>query len=445
MIGRESLHETGNGNELRHIFFAAAKDMIISSTTFPHKAIHKATWKSPDGTTCNQIDHILIQKRFRSCIKDIRSFRGADCDSDHFLVVAKFRLKIQSHKSLVNKNSTKINLEMLKDEKVQQKYTKFVGEYVKNVQLNDMDEDWARFSKAVKEIAMEHVGKIKCSKKKWYNEECRQAVERRRIARERFISADSIDNITIRELYTLERKNCKRIIQRQKRKHLNEILKEVEKSHSQGKARLFFRTIKQYKSFNPSLKIIRNCKNDLIMDTKEKAARWKEYFTELLNADTPDNITRRETHYGAEPMISELTEEETYKAINNLKNWKSPGSDGIPGELIKYGGKEMHYFMFRLCQKIWKDEHLPTTWNQAVIIPLHKKGDKTKCENYRGISLLYSAYKVFAKILLNRLTPSVEENLGRYQCGFRTGRSTIEQLSVIGQLIEKKYEYRQNI
>lgn len=88
-------------------------------------------------------------------------------------------------------------------------------------------------------------------------------------------------------------------------------------------------------------------------------------------------------------MISESTEEEIYKAIGNLKNWKSPGSDGIPGELIKYGGKEIHYFMFRICQKIWKDEHLSTTWNEAVIIiPLHKKGDKTKCENYRGISLL---------------------------------------------------------
>ena len=244
-----------------------------------------------------------------------------------------------------------------------------------------------------------------------------------------------------RELYTLERKNCKRIIQREKRKYLNEILKEVENNHSQGKARHFFRTIRQYKSFNPSLKIIRNRNNDVIMDPKEKAARWKEYFFELLNADSPDNITKRETHYGAETMINELTEEETYKAIVNLKNWKSPGSDGIPGELIKYGGKEMHYFMFRICQKIWKDEHLPTTWNEAVIIPLHKKGDKTKSENYRGISLLNSAYKVFAKILLNRLTPYVEENLGRYQCGFRKGRSTIEQLSVIGQLIEKKYEY----
>ncbi|KAE9525797.1 hypothetical protein AGLY_014023 [Aphis glycines] len=177
------------------------------------------------------------------------------------------------------------------------------------------------------------------------------------------------------------------VTHREKRKYLNEILKEVEKNHSQGKARQFFKAIKQYKSFNPSLKIIRNRNNDIIMDPKEKASRWKEYFIEQLNADSPDNITIREIHYGAEPMINELTEEETYKAIGNLKNL--------------------------ICQKIWKDEHLPTTWNDAVIIPLHKKGDKTKCENYSGISLLNSAYKAFAKILLNRLTPYAYDSVHR--------------------------------
>lgn len=67
------------------------------------------------------------------------------------------------------------------------------------------------------------------------------------------------------------------------------------------------------------------------------------------------------------------------------------------------------------------------------------------CENYRGILLLNAAYKIFSKILMNWLVSYVENNLGEYQCGFRKRRSTIEQLSVIGQIIEKNYEYRQNI
>jgi len=73
--------------------------MTISSTLFPHKDFHKYTWKSPDGNTFNQIYHVnpssAIDKRFKSSISDIRSFRGADCDSDHFLVIAKFRIKLK--------------------------------------------------------------------------------------------------------------------------------------------------------------------------------------------------------------------------------------------------------------------------------------------------------------------------------------------------------------
>jgi sorting nexin-29 len=88
---------------------------------------------------------------------------------------------------------------------------------------------------------------------------------------------------------------------------------------------------------------------------------------------------------------------------------------------------------------------MPETGNEAIIIPLHNKGDKTECNNYRGISLLNSVYKVFSKILLNRLITYVEEYLKKYQSGFRKVRSSIEQLLVIARIIEKKYEYRQKM
>jgi len=75
-------------------------------------------------------------------------------------------------------------------------------------------------------------------------------------------------------------------------------------------------------------------------------------------------------------------------------------------------------------------------------MPLHKKRDKTKCDNYRGISLLNSAYKVFARVLLNRIVPYAESCIGDYQCGFQKERSTTEQLSIIcgNFLLKKAYD-----
>lgn len=79
-IGIHSAHEISNNNGQRLINFAISRKIIISSTTFPYKDIHKYTWKSSDGRTVNQIDHVLIDTKFRSRISDVRSYREADCD-----------------------------------------------------------------------------------------------------------------------------------------------------------------------------------------------------------------------------------------------------------------------------------------------------------------------------------------------------------------------------
>jgi hypothetical protein len=62
---------------------------------FPHCNIHKYTWTSPDGKIHNQTDHVMIYKRQHSNILDIQSSRGDDCDTDHYMVVAKLHTDCQ--------------------------------------------------------------------------------------------------------------------------------------------------------------------------------------------------------------------------------------------------------------------------------------------------------------------------------------------------------------
>jgi hypothetical protein len=81
----------------------------------------------------------------------------------------------------------------------------------------------------------------------------------------------------------------------------------------------------------------------------------------------------------------------------------------IPAELIKAGGRTMCLEIHKLITSIWKKEKLPEEWKESIIVPIHNKGDKTDCNNYRGISLLPTTYKILSNIVLSWLIPYVKE------------------------------------
>ena len=99
-------------------------------------------------------------------------------------------------------------------------------------------------------------------------------------------------------------------------------------------------------------------------------------------------------------------------AIEKLKIHKSQGIDQIPAELTKAGGKTIRCEIHKFNISIWNKEELPEEWKESIIIPIHKKGDKTHCSNYRGISHLPTTYKILSSIVVSRLTPYVQEIIG---------------------------------
>jgi hypothetical protein len=93
------VHQDSNASG-RKVNYATSKN-LVKSTIFLHRNIHKYTGTTPDGKTHNQIDHILIDMRWHLSILDVRSFREADCDTEHYLVVAKVRerLAVSKHEA----------------------------------------------------------------------------------------------------------------------------------------------------------------------------------------------------------------------------------------------------------------------------------------------------------------------------------------------------------
>jgi hypothetical protein len=92
----------------------------------------------------------------------------------------------------------------------------------------------------------------------------------------------------------------------------------------------------------------------------------------------------------------------------------------------------------KLVTSIWTKEEWPDQWKESIILQVHKKGVKTDCNNYRGISLFSTSYKMLSNILLSKLSPYADEIIGDHQCGFRSNRSTTDQIFYIQQILEKK-------
>jgi len=183
-IGQESWHPVSNDNGLRLVGFAESKNLIISSTYFPRKNIHKHTWTAPDGKTKSQIDHIIIDKRHRTSIKNFRSYRDADGDTDHFLVIASLSLKLSTiwRKKQQPNTAHKLDRSKLRDQKEIMEYQNRIKEGLNsfNIIQGELSNviEWTQIKESLNKAAETlRVTKGK-SKNHWFDNECRDAIKK---------------------------------------------------------------------------------------------------------------------------------------------------------------------------------------------------------------------------------------------------------------------------
>jgi hypothetical protein len=96
----------------------------------------------------------------------------------------------------------------------------------------------------------------------------------------------------------------------------------------------------------------------------------------------------------AEPIVPEPSLVKVKTAIGKLKRYKSLGTDKILAKLIKAGGEALYSQIHKLICSMWNKEEQPQQQKESITVPIYKRGNKTECNNYRGISLLSTAYKI---------------------------------------------------
>ena len=176
------------------------------------------------------------------------------------------------------------------------------------------------------------------------------------------------------------------------------------------------RLLKKQASKPSSFNILAKNRSILSSDI-DKLQHWAENFSEVSNCcssscqlDTEalhDIIAAtksyRELFADDENSSQSISEDEIQVVIAQLRDGKAPGDDGLSAELLRLGGGKAICWLTSLIKFVWINESIPSDWLNHLIVPLHKKGSRSECDNYRSVALLSVPRKVFTHVILNRI------------------------------------------
>lgn len=209
-------------------------------------------WKFPDSRTHNQIDHLLINRRRSSCIQKLRTYKGADADTDHYLLYTKFNLRLSvKWKMTSRKTKERYNIETLENSDIIKKYAENIRQNLERTSLertDDVNSIWTQIKHVVTNSA-NHILRMekKQLKKDWFINLCSDAINKRNELRKMVLQNPSRENI---EIFEKQRRQANTILRREKRLYEKEKIKEIERNRYN--ARKFFNNNESIKAgFKP--------------------------------------------------------------------------------------------------------------------------------------------------------------------------------------------------
>ena len=448
-------HGLGEMSENGEMFssFCAFNDLVIGGTLFPHKKCHKVTWTSPTQTTENQIDHITISRKWRRSMLDVRVKRSADVGTDHHLLVGTFRLKLaRSIQNQQSKRNSRYNVQILKKPEIKTQFVlelqnKYEALAQQDIEAETVEEKWNRMKQIFDQTSKEVLGNQKKEHKEWMSEPTWQLInERRKIKANILAEQNQCKKAELQKEYSNKDKDVKRSTRKDKRDFVENLAEQAEAAAMQGDMKTLYEvTRKLTKKNNNQDRPIKDKEGNTITKEEDKLRRWAEHFQDVLNREPPEEEADIEEGAALPVNTNNITEEEVKKAIKQLKSGKAPGSDNIQAEVLKADINITAKMLHPLINQIWEEEMVPGQWREGLLVKLPKKGDLSKCENYRGITLLSLPSKVLTRIMLERLRDAVDKKLRNEQAGSRKGRSCNDQITTLRIIIEQSIEWQSSL
>ena len=397
------------------------------------------TFEYPTGERC-QIDYLLFRKKWRNSVKDSRSYSSfSTVRSDHRIISAHVKLSLRKSKKSISHPMKSIDWKQVSaNPPLSQQFTIEVFNRYQALEMEDINTDnidiaYDNLIKLTEEVALSTLPKRKSRSKVTPGNSniVKQAQESLRNISQKYNAAPTQSHKI--ELITAKKKLDDAYLNSQV-DYINGKINTLSKHHISHQHQQAWSTIKELAGKTASTNI--RIKGG---SGKKRLENWTDHFKSLLGKKSvlPENSSLPSVKI-SDPLdidTSPFTKAELKTAADQLKPSKAFGSDNIPAIIWK--NESFHNLLLSFCNQAFSNQKPPKVWQKSNIIPVPKKGDLSMATNYRGISLMPIAAKVYNRMILNRLVPFVNPLLRKNQNGFRKGRSTLSQILSLRRIIEE--------
>ena len=301
-----------NSNGLRLLSLCSQHDLTITNTLFRMKAKYKTSWMHPRSKKWHLLDYIIVR---RSQIREVlvtRAMRGADCWTDHRLVMSKMRLMLRPAASRQQaKRTPKINCAALSNKKLRQTFQEKVNLLIENVSPftpENLTEKWDSFAGQIVDEARNILGPPSKNHKDWFAENDFEIQEL--LKKKHHAHRDCLRNPTqpeLRQRYASIRSSVQKRLRSMEDEWWKDLSNEMQKhADTKNMHALYDCTKRIYGPKKRSIIPVRSADgNTLITDKKGILNRWSEHFNHLLNVHKPSDHTVLD-ELASLPMKNEL-------------------------------------------------------------------------------------------------------------------------------------------
>ncbi|KAK6740233.1 hypothetical protein RB195_008606 [Necator americanus] len=398
-IGTHGLQWNDQGERLSE--FIMTTKTIHGNSQFQKPSSLRWTWESPGGGYRNEIDHIIVNKRF--CLTDVGVVPKFYTGSDHRLLRGRFSFTRRAEKAAKFRERnprTTINWDL---------FATLVG-FWEDSAMDNIDEEYDRL--------VEHL------------HDCAKKAESFKPPRGRGAARAAGNQELTSELARL----CREAIKEDLKERRAEVLAEAAEA---GKSIRYAR--RDFASRKTRMTALRNPKGTAIASRRGMEKIIYDFYSDLFDSHVhlPPHHLREDGQ-----VIPEVLPSEIRHAIMSVRNRTAPGPDRIRPEHLKSLPPVLINTLARLFTRYLSECKVPKQWKTSKTVLLYKKGDPYDIGNYRPICLLSVIYKLFTRVILNRIEKVLDEGQPCKQAGFRKGFSTIDHIHTVSKLIEVSREYK---